>query len=167
MAHITRGVFNKRGHPMNGKRLKLVIQWIGMAAALAAVFTTPVQAKEWKTVTVAFEYGHAPWAYNYPKDRDVEMHGFEPELLADLCERAKLQCTQAAAEWKELIPGLQTGKFDVVMDALSITSQLKKVIAFSKAVHHRARDLCRGGLEYPAQAGPQCADPGADRRSRH
>lgn len=117
---------------MNGKRFKLAVRMIGMAAALAAAFTTPAQGKEEKTVTIAFEYHNPPWNYNMPDDHGTKMRGFEPELMANLCERIKLQCKLTAAEWEELIPGLQTGKFDVLMDGIEITSRREKIVAFSQ-----------------------------------
>lgn len=112
--------------------IRHAIRTMGVAFALAATFAAPVHAKEWKSVTIAFEYGNPPWNFNDPPDHGIEMHGFEPELAANLCERAKLKCTLTAGEWKELVPGLQAGKFDVVMDQIEIPSSLQKVIDFSK-----------------------------------
>ncbi|RBJ76677.1 ABC transporter substrate-binding protein, partial [Pseudomonas sp. MWU12-2534b] len=45
---------------MNGKRIKWAVRTIGIIAAAAATLSAPVQAKEWKTVTVALEGGYAP-----------------------------------------------------------------------------------------------------------
>ena len=117
---------------MKGNRIRRAVYGMGMAAALAAIFTAPVQAKEWKAVTVAFEYGNPPWSYNMPPDHGIEMHGFEPELMANLCQRIQLQCTLTAGEREELVPGLRKGKFDVLMDAFETPNPLRKVVDFSK-----------------------------------
>jgi octopine/nopaline transport system substrate-binding protein len=98
---------------------------LGFAATVAA----PVQAKEWKTVTIALEGGYAPWNLTLPGGK---LGGFEPELVANLCERAKLQCNLVSQDFDGMIPGLQMGKFDVLMDAISITPEREKIIAFSR-----------------------------------
>ncbi|WP_207005598.1 transporter substrate-binding domain-containing protein [Trinickia mobilis] len=87
------------------------------------------QAKEWKTVKVALEGSYAPWNLTLPSGK---LSGFEPELLDNLCKRVNLQCDTVAQDFDGLISGLQAGKFDVVMDALAITPDRQKVIAFSK-----------------------------------
>ncbi|WP_080421211.1 transporter substrate-binding domain-containing protein [Burkholderia ubonensis] len=114
---------------MNGKRIKLAIRMIGSIAAVAATLAAPAQAKEWKTVTVALEGGYAPWNLTLPGGK---LGGFEPELLANVCERIKLQCNMVAQDWDGMIPGLQAGKFDVLMDAISITPEREKILAFSR-----------------------------------
>jgi octopine/nopaline transport system substrate-binding protein len=95
----------------------------------AASFAAPAQAKDWKTVTIALEGGYAPWNLTLPGGK---LGGFEPELVANLCERAKLQCNLVSQDFDGMIPGLQMGKFDVLMDAISITPEREKIIAFSR-----------------------------------
>ncbi|TKC88095.1 transporter substrate-binding domain-containing protein [Trinickia terrae] len=87
------------------------------------------QAKEWKSVKVALEGSYAPWNLTLPSGK---ISGFEPELLDNLCQRINLRCETVAQDFDGLITGLQAGKFDVVMDALAITPDREKVIAFSK-----------------------------------
>ena len=50
----------------------------------------------------------------------------------DLCKRAGLECKIIAQDWDGMIPGLKAGKFDVIMDGMSITDERKKEIDFSK-----------------------------------
>lgn len=97
---------------------------IGAAWFLAAT----AQAKDWTTVTIATEAAYEPWNLTLPNG---EIGGFEPELMADLCARMKLQCVLKAQDWDGMIPGLQAGKFDVLMDAIVITPEREEVIAFS------------------------------------
>jgi octopine/nopaline transport system substrate-binding protein len=85
-------------------------------------------AKDWKTVTITLEGAYAPWNMTNP---DGTLGGFEPELAKVLCERAKVQCTLVASDWDGMIPALNAGKFDMIMDALSITDERKKVIDFT------------------------------------
>ncbi|GGB06800.1 nopaline-binding periplasmic protein [Brucella endophytica] len=97
------------------------------ALALSA-FATPALAKNWKTVTITLEGAYAPWNLT---NADGTLGGFEPELAKILCERAKLECTLVASDWDGMIAALNAGKFDVIMDALSITDERKKVIDFT------------------------------------
>ncbi len=50
----------------------------------------------------------------------------------DLCKRAGLECKIIAQDWDGMVPGLKAGKFDVIMDGMSITDERKKEIDFSK-----------------------------------
>ncbi|MDQ0395356.1 transporter substrate-binding domain-containing protein [Labrys monachus] len=97
--------------------------------ALAAFAAAPAQAKDWKTVTIALEGAYEPWNLTKP---DGTLDGFEIDLAKDLCGRMKVECKFIAQDWDGMIPSLNAGKFDVIMDALSITDERKQVIAFSK-----------------------------------
>ncbi|MDE1181744.1 transporter substrate-binding domain-containing protein [Paraburkholderia sp.] len=114
---------------MKVKRTSLAKAVIGAVFGAAVVFAAPAQAKDWKTVTIALEGGYAPWNLTLPGGK---LGGFEPELVANLCARIQLQCNLVAQDWDGMIPGLQAGKFDVLMDAISITPEREKIIAFSK-----------------------------------
>ncbi len=93
-----------------------------------AVAGVPAAAKDWKTVTITLEGAYAPWNMT---SSDGTLIGFEPELAKILCERAKLECTLVASGWDGMIPALNAGKFDVIMDALAITEERKQVIDFT------------------------------------
>ncbi len=86
------------------------------------------EAKEWKSVTVVTEGAYEPWNLTNP---DGSVGGFEPEMLKDLCARMKIECKVVTSDFDSAIPSLVAGKYDVVMDALSITDDRKKTIAFS------------------------------------
>lgn len=102
-------------------------RWIALAA-LALACSTPAMAKDWKTVTVAMEGSYAPWNQT---DASGKIVGFEVDILNDVCARAKLQCNIVAQDWDGVIPGLTAGKFDIVMDGMSITEERLKTIDFS------------------------------------
>lgn len=93
-----------------------------------ACATAPLTAKEWKSVTITLEGAYAPWNMTSP---DGTLIGFEPELAKVLCERARLECTLVPSDWEGMIPALNAGKFDVIMDALAITDERRQVIDFT------------------------------------
>ncbi|TIP44789.1 MAG: transporter substrate-binding domain-containing protein, partial [Mesorhizobium sp.] len=102
-------------------------RWIALAA-LALTCSTPALAKDWKTVSVAMEGSYAPWNQT---DASGKIVGFEVDILNDVCARAKLECNIVAQDWDGVIPGLTAGKFDIVMDGMSITEERMKTIDFS------------------------------------
>jgi octopine/nopaline transport system substrate-binding protein len=102
---------------------------LGVLAGAFAMLATSVQAKEWTSVTIATEGAYAPWNQTLPGGK---LGGFEPELVTTLCTRAQLKCNLVAQDWDGMIPGLQAGKFDVLMDVISITPEREKIIAFSR-----------------------------------
>lgn len=99
-----------------------------LSLGLAAVGAQSAQSKEWKSVTVVTEGAYEPWNLTNP---DGTIGGFEPEMLKDLCARMKIECKVITSDFDSAIPSLQAGKADIVMDALSITDDRKKVIAFT------------------------------------
>ena len=87
-------------------------------------------AKDWKTVVIGMEGAYDPYNLTDPSGKIV---GFEPDVAMDVCARAKVECKIIAQDWDGMIPGLQAGKFDVIMDGMSITDERKKQIDFSVA----------------------------------
>lgn len=97
--------------------------------AMSTLFAPSAEAKEWKSVTIATEGSYEPWNLTRP---DGKIDGFEPELIQNVCMRIKIECKFTTQDFDGLIPGLRAGKFDVLMDALSITPDRLNVIAFSR-----------------------------------
>jgi octopine/nopaline transport system substrate-binding protein len=107
--------------------MKLAALLLSSTVALSGL-AAPVSAKDWKTATITLEGAYAPWNMT---NADGTLGGFEPELAKVLCERAKIECTLVASDWDGMIPALNAGKFDVIMDALSITEERKQIIDFT------------------------------------
>jgi octopine/nopaline transport system substrate-binding protein len=96
--------------------------------ALTLMATGAAQGKDWKTVVIGMEGAYEP--YNLT-DSSGKIVGFEPDLVMDLCARMKVECKIIAQDWDGMIPGLNAGKFDVIMDGMSITEERKKSIDFT------------------------------------
>jgi octopine/nopaline transport system substrate-binding protein len=107
------------------KSLKSIV----LGASLAASLAPPAFAKEWKTVAIAVDGAYAPWNFT---DSSGQIVGFEPDLAMDLCKRAGFECKIISQDWDGMIPGLKAGKFDAIIDGMSITEERKKEIDFSK-----------------------------------
>src|ERR1700691_3808686 len=106
---------------------------IGKSLALAALALglglSAASAKDWKTVVIGMEGAYEPYNLTDPSGKIV---GFEPDVVNDLCARIKVECKIIAQDWDGMIPGLQAGKFEVIMDGMSITEERMKSIDFSK-----------------------------------
>lgn len=111
-----------------------VSSWLATAALAASIVLAPAaHAKEWKTVTITLEGAYPPWNLTNP---DGTLGGFEPELTEYLCKHMKVECKLVASDWDGMIPALNAGKFDVIMDALSITEERKQIIDFTIPYAH-------------------------------
>jgi octopine/nopaline transport system substrate-binding protein len=92
------------------------------------VLAGAASAKDWKTVVIGMEGAYEPYNLTDPSGKII---GFEPDVAIDVCARMKVECKIIAQDWDGMIPGLQAGKFDVIMDGMSITDERKKQIDFS------------------------------------
>src|ERR1700688_4944215 len=122
-----RGNCNGRGASREGISMRNKFA-IGLAA-VSLVWASLAEAKDWKTVVIGMEGAYEPYNLTDPSGKIV---GFEPDLVMDLCGRMKVECKIIAQDWDGMIPGLQAGKFDVIMDGMSITEERMKEIDFSK-----------------------------------
>ncbi len=102
------------------------ISVLGLAAAF---WVANALAKDWKTVVIAMEGAYEPWNLT---DSSGKIVGFEVDLANDVCTRAGVECKIVAQDWDGMMSGLQAGKFDVIMDGLSITEARMKQIMFSR-----------------------------------
>ncbi|MFF7706064.1 transporter substrate-binding domain-containing protein [Pseudomonas sp. NPDC007930] len=105
-----------------------IATWGSWVLSTALLATPLAQAKDWTTVNIATEGSYEPWNLTLPGGK---ISGFEPELMEVLCERLKLKCNLVVQNWDGMIASLNAGKFDMLMDAIVITDDRKKVIAFS------------------------------------
>ena len=110
-----------------GSKFLTTLFGLSLVAAFAAA--PAASAKEWKTVVIGMEGGYPPWNLT---DSSGKIVGFEVDLANDLCKRVGVECKIIAQDWDGMIPGLKAGKFDVIMDGMSITDERKKEIDFSK-----------------------------------
>lgn len=111
------------------KALTVSARTLALTAAMAiSTLAGHAEAKDWQNVTIVLEGAYEPWNLTKP---DGTLGGFEPELAQNLCVRMAVKCKLIAQDFDGMMAGLKLGKFDVIMDALSVTDERKKEIAFS------------------------------------
>jgi octopine/nopaline transport system substrate-binding protein len=86
-------------------------------------------AGDWDKIKIATEGDYPPWNY---KDASGNLVGFEIELAKELCTRMNAICEIIPHKWRGIIKGLNAGKYDAIMAAMSITEDRKKLVTFSR-----------------------------------
>lgn len=87
----------------------------------------PVKVLRWG----ADSEGNAPFAFRDPKNPS-RFIGFELELVNALAEEMGMRAEFVQNQWDGLIPGLQRGNYDIVVNGLEITEDRKNEINFSE-----------------------------------
>ncbi|MGH6817116.1 MAG: transporter substrate-binding domain-containing protein, partial [Hyphomicrobiaceae bacterium] len=101
---------------------------IVLAAAVGVGFGIAGAAAQNKKIKVATEGAYAPWNF---VNAQGKLEGFELDLGAELCKRAKLDCEFVAQDWDGIIPSLQAKKYDAIMAGMNITPKREETISFS------------------------------------
>ena len=104
---------------------KAVVTAIGALALLTGVAGADAQTRK---ITIATEGAYAPWNL---VNSQGKLEGFELDLGAELCKRAKIECEFVAQDWDGIIPSLTAKKYDVIMAGMNITPKRMETIAFS------------------------------------
>ncbi len=136
-----------------------------LTAAIATLLALApaAYAKDWTHITIATEGAFPPYNMHAP---DGSLTGFEIDYAHALCADMKVKCDIIAQDWDGIIPGLQAGKYDAIMAAMSITPKRKEVLAFAGPYvgspdhlrhqqgrrRHAADDRRAGPLDDPAAA---------------
>ncbi len=101
-----------------------------MAVLISMLLTAPAVVADWKQIKIATEGAYPPWNYF---DESGKLVGFEIELIKDLCGRMNAECEVVTQKWRGIIEGLNKGKYDAIIAAMSITEPRKKLVAFSRS----------------------------------
>lgn len=110
------------------KKTLITLSLLGFAANVyAADLLDTVQQRG--TLKIALEGTYPPFNF---KDKEQKLTGFEVELATALAQKLKVKPEFTTGEWSGLLAGLQGGKFDVVLNQVSITDKRKEVFDFSQ-----------------------------------
>lgn len=80
------------------------------------------------TLTVATYFTNPPFEYLNNK-KEI---GFEVDLIREIAKRLHLQLEFKNTQWEKIINELRENRYDLIMGAITITADRKKLIAFSK-----------------------------------
>lgn len=108
-----------------GALTALAVSWSTVASAEDLL----TQVKSKGTLVVANTQGHAPWDFLNEKN---ELTGLGIALAKEVASRMGIEKVEfVPARFADLIPGVQPGRFDLVIAGHSITEERKKVVDFS------------------------------------
>jgi ABC-type amino acid transport substrate-binding protein len=75
--------------------------------------------------------------------------------MDQVCARAELDCTWKLANFEDLIPGVMTGSFDVVLGGIAITDERRQLVDFT--VSYRTTDPEEWYIGPPGAPAPSSA----------
>jgi octopine/nopaline transport system substrate-binding protein len=107
------------------KHLKILL----FVPLLLVTLVIQVVAGDWQKIKIATEGAYPPWNY---LDASGNLVGFEIDLAQELCRRMNADCEIIPQKWRGIIKGLNAGKYDAIMAAMSITEDRKKLVTFSR-----------------------------------
>ncbi|MED1439709.1 transporter substrate-binding domain-containing protein [Aeribacillus composti] len=87
------------------------------------------EIKDKGEITVGIMGTYAP--YNFMNE-NKEYDGFDVDIAKELAKRLGVKAKFVAQEFSGLIPGLQKGKFDILVSQVTITDERKKQIDFTE-----------------------------------
>lgn len=75
------------------------------------------------------------------KDAKQQLTGFDVEIATEIARRMKVKPEFVTAEWSGLLAGLQSGKFDIVVNQVGVTAQRQAVFDFSQPYTYSSAQL--------------------------
>lgn len=106
------------------KRLLIALALIEL---VAGAWSASAQDKMPNPVRIGIEGAYPPFNFI---DSSGELKGFDVDIMNAICAEQKLQCEFVMQDWDGIIPGLQAGKYDVII-GMGITDERKKVVDFT------------------------------------
>jgi len=80
------------------------------------------------TITIAMEGTWAPWTYH---DEDDKLVGFDTEVGQKIAEKLGVTATFVEGEWDGLFAGLESGRYDLIINGVDITSDRQEKYDFT------------------------------------
>ncbi|GAB3629114.1 cysteine ABC transporter substrate-binding protein [Pandoraea terrae] len=87
---------------------------------------------------VALEGTYPPFGY---RNSDGQLDGFDVAVAKAVANKMGLKVQFVATEWSGIIAGLQAGKFDVIVNQVSITPQRQQALDFTQPYVYSAAQV--------------------------
>jgi polar amino acid transport system substrate-binding protein len=104
---------------------------MGCLATIAAL-ATGLTLVSGEPVTIGTD---APFPAYVLVDAAGTLTGFEKDIMDQICDRAALVCTWELANFDQLIPGVKSGRFDVVLGGMAVTPDRRAEVDFTQTYH--------------------------------
>ena len=100
------------------------------------------QIKERGEIIVAMEGTWAPWTYH---DENDQLVGYDVEVAQNIAERLGVRVNFAEAEWDGLMAGLDSGRYDIMVNGMDIDEERQEKYDFSTPyAYNRTAVIVRG-----------------------
>ncbi|AUH52580.1 cystine ABC transporter substrate-binding protein [Chromobacterium sp. ATCC 53434] len=113
----------------------LLLAGAGCQALAADLLDT---VKQRGALRIALEGTYPPFNF---KDAKQQLTGFDVEIASEIARRMKVKPEFTTAEWSGLLAGLQSGKFDIVVNQVGMTAQRQAVFDFSQPYTYSSAQL--------------------------
>lgn len=68
-------------------------------------------------------------------DEAGKITGFERDVMDQVCQRAFLDCEWKLANFDQLIPGVMSGEFDVVLGGIAVNEERRALVDFTRSYY--------------------------------
>ena len=103
------------------------------------------QIQEKGFVTIAMEGTWAPWTYH---DENDNLVGYDVEVGQRIAQRLGVEADFIEGEWDGLLAGLDSGRYDMMINGVDITEEREKAYDFSEPyAYNRMAVIVRGDYD--------------------
>lgn len=87
------------------------------------------QIRERGEIVIAMEGTWAPWTYH---DENDELMGFDVEVGQQIAQALGVEATFVEGEWDGLLAGLDSGRYDIMINGVDVTEERAQAYDFSE-----------------------------------
>ncbi|MFZ1467532.1 MAG: transporter substrate-binding domain-containing protein [Paracoccaceae bacterium] len=129
-------------------------------SALGAVVTLASGGDD--RLTIGTENAFPPYVM---QDEARGLHGFDVDLMTEICTRATFDCRWQVTTFDQLIPGVVEGRYDVVLGGMAITAERRALVDFS--VSYQESGDTEWFIGHPGAPEPAVAKTAVQAGTRH
>ena len=103
------------------------------------------QIKERGNIVVAMEGTWAPWTYH---DDNNDLVGYDVEVAQNIAEKLGVEVEFVEGEWDGLLAGLETGRYDIMVNGVGVTKERAEKYNFSTPyAYNKTAVIVRGDYD--------------------